>query len=490
MSDPFPIAFDLRTEAWLPCWLGDVPRDLSLREVLAQAHEIDEMSDPSPLVTAALHRLLLAILHDAYLGPEDDADWRAIWARGHFGDEPLDYLDARDGLFDLFDGEKPFYQRGGLSALYKPRPLRNLAHESRHSGAVPEMCAADADEGADGDEWISAAEAARLLVAFQPYALGGLTSRLPGEPQSATAAPLVNAEVVLLRGQNLFETLCLNMAPYVPDEEDLPAWDGGPTENADRAPTGRLDWLTWQSRRLLLSPPGVRDGRLYVRQIRVCAGWALGDAEDLRELESQTGWRWSDKESQWFPVGMREEHPTWRDLAAMMARPGYQMPGNVAALLQRVQVGVLPADTPVALNVLGMVTDQFRLLCWRRERFPLPLDLLDPEKLRTLTDCVEYVERAGRLLRQELADLGLSPAGAQRAYWSELEVPFRLLLGDPGEDARSAWEGLVAQAALRHFHSGANSAGPLARANASGHLRRSLSWRPAVTEGKEATGDQ
>ena len=46
------------------------------------AHKIAEMRDDSPLVTVALHRLLLAILHRCYQGPKKPADRVAIRKAG------------------------------------------------------------------------------------------------------------------------------------------------------------------------------------------------------------------------------------------------------------------------------------------------------------------------------------------------------------------------------------------------------------------------
>ena len=48
----------------------------------SQSPEIQEIYDPSPLVTAALHRLLLAVLHPALRGPKDANEWAVLWADG------------------------------------------------------------------------------------------------------------------------------------------------------------------------------------------------------------------------------------------------------------------------------------------------------------------------------------------------------------------------------------------------------------------------
>src|SRR5581483_3989392 len=105
-------SFDLIDEPWLPCVRPDgAAVELGLRQALAGAHELGELYDPSPLVTVALHRLLLAILHRAYRGPAVPAAWRAIWNAGRFDPAVIDaYLDRWRHRFDLFDPERPFYQ--------------------------------------------------------------------------------------------------------------------------------------------------------------------------------------------------------------------------------------------------------------------------------------------------------------------------------------------------------------------------------------------
>jgi CRISPR system Cascade subunit CasA len=71
--------FDLVTEPWVPCLLTNghlVER--SLLDVLTAPQNVREIVDPSPLVTVALHRVLLAILHTALDGPHDEDELSLI----------------------------------------------------------------------------------------------------------------------------------------------------------------------------------------------------------------------------------------------------------------------------------------------------------------------------------------------------------------------------------------------------------------------------
>ena len=74
--------FNLIDEPWIPCTMLDgARRSLGLRETLTQAQAIRELGGDSPLEVAALHRLLLAVLHRNFdIG--DSQQWGALWESG------------------------------------------------------------------------------------------------------------------------------------------------------------------------------------------------------------------------------------------------------------------------------------------------------------------------------------------------------------------------------------------------------------------------
>ena len=115
-------SFNLVDEKWIPCiMLDDTFRELGILETLSKAHDIKEIFDPSPLVNAALYRLLLAILHRNF-GPPSIEEWKVMWESGHFDKSTLqDYFNKWHSRFDLFDKEHPFYQFEGF-VLKKQTP--------------------------------------------------------------------------------------------------------------------------------------------------------------------------------------------------------------------------------------------------------------------------------------------------------------------------------------------------------------------------------
>lgn len=256
-------SFNLIDEPFIPCLkLDGKTGEYGLKRVLLQAHEIAEIRDASPLVTIALHRLLLAILHRCYQGPKRASDRVTIRKVGTFDAERIaDYFKTWHDRFDLFHKTYPFYQRGAFSTD-EPSGINRLAQElSRANNAMLFDHTTD-----DPPPSLSAAQAARVVIAEQTYAVGGgqsETGNLTTNPGNLTHAPLVTGATVLARGDTLFETLWLNLTifdmdskPVACGDDDSPVWERIPKDphREPSTPRGYLDFLTWQSRTLRLHP--------------------------------------------------------------------------------------------------------------------------------------------------------------------------------------------------------------------------------------------
>ena len=166
-------SFNLIDQPWIPCTMSDGSHtELSLQDTLLQAHEIRAIFDQSPLVTAALHRLLLAILHRNF-GPASRSEWQTLWQAGQFDSARLgSYFSEWYRRFDLFDDERPFYQDGGME------PEKGKIKEVEINELIPELARANNrtlfDHTTDATSPVlSPPEAARALVATQMYRLAG-----------------------------------------------------------------------------------------------------------------------------------------------------------------------------------------------------------------------------------------------------------------------------------------------------------------------------
>lgn len=455
------MSFNLVHEQWIPCLTRDNEYvELSLLDVLTAPDQVREIVDSSPLVTIALHRLLLAILHRALVGPRDEDEWSRWWQQGCWPIDPVhDYLCRWQHRFDLFDHNRPFYQHPGVDRRYEAESAR-LATEFASSFNAPLLF----DHHDPDQVALTPAQAARYLIAYQSFAPGGLLSGRTPADRSSKAAPLCNVAVCLGKGESLARTLLLNLVPpafrgsYEPPgvncTDDQPAWerDTLPSDQP-RWPCGYLDYLTWQARRVLLLPE-VRGGTVVVPRSVIMRGESFPEGFEQRQLETMVPFR-RDPKRGWLPIGFQQDRALWRDSLALTqtvahGEPDLQSPQLVRWWAHLFRNGLLPRAV-VPLDVGGLVPDQAKPEFWRYERFPLPLQLLDDlEALEWLAQFLQLAEAAAHALLRVLRGLALgfgvvnkqvtsfvSSLGAERAFWSALEPTFYPLfhrLAQPGAD--------------------------------------------------------
>jgi CRISPR system Cascade subunit CasA len=495
------VSFNLVDEDWIPCRLADgtVAR-LGLAAALDRSGEVREVVHPSPLVTCALHRLLLAVVHRNF-GPARLDDWEVIWRAGRWDQAALrGYWDRCRGRFDLFDEARPFYQVAGLDIERYGAPISRLVHEMA-SGHNATLFDHTQDAAARP---LEPAAAACYLVAHQAFALGGRITFGEGEKEhgSADAAPLARGAVCVVTGENLFRTLILNLVrysradevpfPFNPREEDLPAWErDAPTAPRDREPNGYVDLLTWQSRRVRLAPERFPNGGVGVRRAVVMKGEQFPNRDRFYEQETMLAFRHRPKapkgQSPWDVVGFSEERALWRDSLSLLQSTGaeHARPKTVSWVAELVLAGKLPEDSRFPLELYGLAGDQAKVLLWRHERLPVAAAYLRDELLvATLRECLDWAREVAMLLGPGFmpdprSPDGRSPRPGQRlahllarssrdetiravldelaiaaAFWSRLDIPFRTLLQELPEDrngGQSRWGRTVYRAALQAF---------------------------------------
>jgi CRISPR system Cascade subunit CasA len=393
--------FNLLDEPWLPCITPDGgAQELSLSDALIRAHEIREVFDESPLVTVALHRLLLAILHRNF-GPASVGEWFELWRRGRWNEEKLrEYFTRWHERFELFHPERPFYQVPEIAgAVRQPASILFQEFSSGNNTTLFDHTYEDAPLA------LAPTQAARGLIARQAFSVGfGKSS-----PFYFSDSPLIRGFSVLVAGSNLFETLALNLVRYdrenpIPASsrrEDLPTWEQDNPEQPRRdgtVPAGYLDYLTWQSRRIHLCAEGDPP---VVRQCQLQQGLKLADPSPLDPLKC---YRRDPKRGQ-VAVSFREERALWRDSHALFEaeeqRPkSFDWLAQLRARPRSESAGLKPAYRFAAL---GLATDEGKaasVTLWRHERLPLPLAYLEDHELRgDLGRALAYGEKVGRELR-------------------------------------------------------------------------------------------
>src|SRR6266545_3796 len=483
--------FNLVDRPWIPCLMLETgeARELSLRETLTQAHRALELFDDSPLVTVAMHRFLLAVLHACFRGPRDFDEWKRLWANERWDEAKINqYLDGQKRRFDLFDTERPFYQvplmkkeNGGRKTPKKPakneaqaedelvefHPIALLAHEAatgNNATLFDHRCN-------DAPRAVSPAEAARYLIARQAFSVGGGVSY----PFNLRHAPLASGFTVLAQGNDLFETLALNLMTYTSerpivgrsDAEDAPIWEQSrpedPNEKGTR-PRGYVDYLTWQSRRIYLEP---ESKPAMVRRCQLQQKLKLNDQPLLFDPFKCYDFERDDKgnEKAAKAFGLSPSKAVWRDSHALFQqikdeKKGVRRPevfNHLATIELARQTGEVEADPAYAFTVYGFATEPGKaanVIHWARERLPLPLSYLtDGGLVEALADALKLAEEVAENLKiavkalaralvgdQDAGELARS-FGAESLYWSRLETPFkRLLVALPNQNREDEYE--------------------------------------------------
>jgi CRISPR system Cascade subunit CasA len=427
-------SFNLVDRPWIPVRVGGRLELFSLEQTLLRAREIERLEDGSPLVLVALHRLLLAVLHRALEGPRD-ATQNAEWITGGFPEERIrGYFERFRPRFDLFDSKWPFYQVAGYEN--RAKSIAQLAAEL--SSGTNKLLFDHTQE--DAPPALSAAEAARLLVARQMLAI----------PEGAgySPSPVGGAALVLPTGDNLLETLCFNLVPYAPDQDDRPVWEQGrPRPDAEQVILGLTHRYTWTSRLIRLVPETL-DGETVVRFLHYGPACRLLEGAVFNP-DPMLAYRVTDEKlGTRRAVSFRKNRALWRDFTALLPKDSPLSPQVV-----RVAEGVmheLGRVAAVPTLVLGATNDKAKFEFWRAELHLLPQAISanrEEDVYATLEDALKQAEELGEALRKAawvLARKLLShggrdpdPADVRRrvdsfptyaAYWSSLDSAFPKLL--------------------------------------------------------------
>ncbi|XXX78030.1 type I-E CRISPR-associated protein Cse1/CasA [Sorangium sp. So ce134] len=492
--------FDLTREPWIPCeTLAGARVELGFEDILVRAHELAGVHDESPLATAMLYRLLLAILHRAVDGPRSIAAWETLWSEPRFDPVRIRaYLHRWRHRFDLFDPERPFLQVPRLAeVLFAERqgkeaettPVRRLALErSGYSGAVQLL-----EHGGDG-VGLTPAEATRAMVGFLGFGPGGRILNDSGYPR---ACPLRAGAVVLARGETLHRTLLLNLLvldrdrplPGAGSSGDVPAWEQDTTASrTKRAVRGWLDSLTWQARRVELVPH-VTEAGLLVRDVVTGAGVEPeGDwIEPMHALLVRDPKRGSE------PLRFDPDRSLWRDSTALFeatsASEGHRRPAVCSQIAKLVDEDILDRAAGLALDLYGLASSQAAIELWRAERMPMPVRLLtDAARVEVLREALRAAHAVASALRSSVwrlasatlasgerspdkKDIGalVDRLATEPRYWSSLDATFdelarRLGTDEDTEAILTWWKESARKAAWRALDDGARHLGTNARA--------------------------
>ncbi len=443
-------AFDLLTQPWIPVIRGGKAVEVNLKDVLYSAHEISAISDRLPIAEFGLYRFLVALVMDIR-DFKESLDLEELMNAGRFDTASIDdYFGKWGHCFDLFDATQPFLQTADLDAL-PDRPLSGMLP------CVPSGTAAcQFHHFGESDFGVSPAAAARLLTTIAPFMTAG----------GAGLAPSINGAppwYVLVNGETLFKTLCLNcFVGHLELQGDaLPAWRNPlpPKSDGRCTKTSLLEALTWRPRQIQLVPggPGVcsisgEHSPVLVSKMKFRAGASC----DFTWTDPSVPYKISDK----GPLVMRPQDgkEIWRDTGplALLRKGIYESP-NARVQFARpllveqfewlVKDGRISRDTPLVLTAYGMRTDmKMKVFEWQKETLRVPTPLVVGSKFASFAQ--EAIDDAGTveyLLKKAIKHLARDDgkgnpraldtliANAARHYWSTLRPIYTTLLEELAE---------------------------------------------------------
>ncbi len=266
-----------------------------------------------------------------------------------------------------------------------------------------------------------------------------------------------------MQGNNLFETLALNLLSLLkPDfpsfADDCLVWELEETWNPAHGltPSGKLSYLTWQSRSIRLLP--ANDGG--VRECYFAQGRALQE-----EWRGEPMFAYKRNAKQGLLVWQfNPDRAVWRDSHALFnlsLDAPFQVPQALAHIATIAREGVVDRHRLYQLQILGQCLEsgQPTIHFWRQERLPVRVEYLDNslllerlgEALRLAEDCARSLEQSlwslAKLLvatnsdhkearqpdKKDIKNI-IDSFGASPHYWAQLDAPFKQLLIDLPSD--------------------------------------------------------
>lgn len=506
-------SFNLIDHNWIwGVWREDSRRELiSLHTALTRAHELREIHGDTPPETAALHRLMLTVLYCIF---NPDQDWGNLWSVGNFDQRKVDeYLRGHEiyPRFDLFDDQYPFFQLAqdnpAWPKKYKTVTVSNLRpqYASGNDAVLFDHRKKDAglgreEDDGDGGTALMAPEAARALVAQQAFGFAGLND--PSAPNKAdksfSNAPCARGVVFMMEGNTLFETLMLNFFSIdlernydLPNRPaDKPAWElKEPFRDDPKRPYGYLDYATWLNRKVMLLPEGDPENPV-IRRMHYYVGMKRMTGNPFNPLMSlrpnpNAGKKKKDDDSEsstHLPLTFREGRTLWRDSAPLFGwyteRSNNYLPPRAFEWVHSEMLSKhnIEEGRQFFFSAYGICSEsgKDKMYSYRAERFPLPIDYLKEtgiDAAKQLQLALQRAESVARILSPGGA-LGtfarealntddknqvrnfVDATGAERYFWSRLEVHFVRLVEDLPQNSQEAvktWNDVLNKLARQAF---------------------------------------
>lgn len=513
--------FNLISEPWVRVRMPDATiGELSMLQLFEQAGQIRALAGELPTQDVAVLRLLLAVLHTVFSRfdadgnraalacPDDALDrWQAIWERKSFPAEVIAaYLDGVKDRFWLFDEETPFYQFPAVRKIAGLKPdgqPKSSCSAKKLNGSISESenktSLFSARAGAEKDS-LTYAEAARWLIHIVSYddsALkpsGRFKEKEKAEKKKAGEGPgvgwLGKLGVVYAEGDNLFETLMLNLVMLDNNgelwKEERPLWEQAKPEIHERektkAPDNLAELLTFPSRYVLLRREGGK-----VTDYCVLGGMFFDPALRIEQMTMRTGKK--EKDSFFKPKKHEKEAFLWQEFEPIFVKGTEnddRRPGVVGWVVNQLQADTDPLISPektIGFRAVGMFYDSKNCSVTQVETDALSLHAgilskLGEEWQKAIAEEIQRAEKISQKLGSMAekifkaaggdAENARSARSAVKAkFFAALDIPFRKWLGsvsvgDDREAKVKEWGNCLNKSALNAATDCVENAGPAA----------------------------
>lgn len=345
--------------------------EVSFRELFENAHNYEALCGESEPQNVAVLRIILAVVHTVFSRYDLDGNrlekppqytqelWKRLWNKKKFPMAAFDsYFKEWHDNFYLFDDEKPFLQNVGFKNFKSEYKIATdkLIGTIMESDNKARLFAERKGEGRK----LGYAEAARWLINVHAYDDRG-TKPVPRKPWVSTLG------LVVVLGDNLFETIMLN---YIPEpKESTPTWekvlpitDKKPEDkNAAFFPDNQAELLSTQARRILLLK---EDG--FVTGAKLLPGEFFTPSDGFRR-ENMTLWKRDETEETnlVFKPKMHDlSKSAWHEFGMIAgienldssneAAEGCEMPGVISYIKDLVDDEILDVDFMLRIMAAGM----------------------------------------------------------------------------------------------------------------------------------------
>lgn len=439
--------FNLLTEPWIPVMdMSGKVKEMGILDTLYEAHNLAEISDPSPLIQFGIYRLLIAFVMDAMELKNEPGLRRAI-ERKQFDMSVIDaYTERWKNRFDLFDKEHPFMQSPENNEYDKEKNIWRIQYLMHHTS--PSLIDNFFSHGIEDAHAFSYEQCVKGLVAIPPFTFYTGRTFVKGINRGP---PLY----VLIKGENLFQTILYNscVIDYIdkPKGNEPPAWRSDmiikPELPVDVL--SLLQGLTWRPRRIRLLPGegGIctYTGKLKESLVRTMY-FGGGLKATGKWADPQVAYEITEEEIK--PIRPLESREPWRDMGPLMLlhrydttakKENFEQPAVVSQYTNLVEMEAVSDKKPLILELYGLRKDgkEVRLHEWTIERLSLPWGVLlvknAGKQVQDAMDCAEIVVRSvGWAIKKAYPRsgegnknaLGHIIDNATYAYWSSVKPQF------------------------------------------------------------------